>query len=108
MPHAFPNNYKAQVSRPRRQRNPFVPPKALVLFVALALNWPAMAADLSKVVIIKADDFTATNQAWSNFLDASRAAGVKVSIGVITSIGPQMTFPSPNFKVPAWRTSANI
>lgn len=84
MPHAFPNNYKAQVSRPRRQRNPFVPPKALVLFVALALNWPAMAADLSKVVIIKADDFTATNQAWSNFLDASRAAGVKVSIGVIT------------------------
>ena len=43
-----------------------------------------MAADLSKVVIIKADDFTGTNQAWSNFLEASRAAGAKVSIGVIT------------------------
>lgn len=54
-----------------------------MLLTALVLNGTAIAADLSKVVIIKADDFTGTNQAWSNFLDASRAAGVRVSIGVI-------------------------
>ena len=35
------------------------------------------------VVIIKADDFRGPNQAWTNFLAVSRAAGIKVSIGVI-------------------------
>lgn len=40
--------------------------------------------DLAKVVIIKADDFTGTNAAWSLFLAASRAAGAKVSIGIIS------------------------
>ena len=58
--------------------------RVLVLHVAITLNATAIAADLSKVVIIKADDFTGTNGAWSDFLEVSRAAGVKVSIGVIT------------------------
>ena len=88
MTNAFPNHCRSQAGRPRhslgRLLNLLVSPKALVLLMALALNGPAMAADLSRVVIIKADDFTGTNQAWSNFLEASRAAGVKVSIGVIT------------------------
>ena len=35
------------------------------------------------VVIIKADDFRSPNQAWTNFLEVSRKAGIKVSIGVI-------------------------
>lgn len=41
------------------------------------------AVDLTKVVLIKADDFRTPNQAWTNFLQASRAAGVKVGLGVI-------------------------
>ena len=88
MTNAFPNHCRSQASRPSHSAvgglNTFVSPRALVLLIAFALNWTAMAADLPKEVIIKADDFTGTNQAWSNFLDASRAAGVKVSIGVIT------------------------
>jgi len=62
----------------------FTSVRVLVLFVAMTLNATAIAADLSRVVIIKADDFTGTNQAWNNFLEVSREAGVKVSIGVIT------------------------
>jgi peptidoglycan/xylan/chitin deacetylase (PgdA/CDA1 family) len=56
------------------------------LFAAVVLVGPlASAVDLSNVVIIKADDFRGPNQAWTNFLKVSRAAGVKVSIGVIAS-----------------------
>ncbi|MEI6077069.1 MAG: polysaccharide deacetylase family protein [Verrucomicrobiota bacterium] len=84
MSHALTNHCRSRACRPTRQFNIWVSPKALVLLIALAFLWTATAADLSKVVIIKADDFTGTNQAWSNFLEASRAAGVKVSIGVIT------------------------
>ena len=88
MSHGLLNDCGSQASCPShstvRQFKTFASIKVLVPLIALALNWTAMAADLSKVVIIKADDFTGTNQAWSNFLDASRAAGVKVSIGVIT------------------------
>ena len=43
------------------------------------------AVDLTKVVLIKADDFRTPNQAWTNFLQASRAAGVKVGLGVIVT-----------------------
>jgi len=53
---------------------------ALTLFAGL---WTAVAADSNKVVIIKADDFRGPNLAWTNFLQVSRSAGVKVSIGVI-------------------------
>ena len=49
----------------------------------------AAAADLSKVVIIKADDFRGTSPAWTNFLEVSRAAGVKVSIGIIAESLPE-------------------
>ncbi len=37
----------------------------------------------AKVVIVKADDFKVPNEAWTNFLDASRDLGIKVSLGVI-------------------------
>ena len=88
MINTFPKHCRSQASRLSHlaigQLNTFLSPKTLVLLITLALNGSAMAADLSKVVIIKADDFTGTNQAWSDFLEASRAAGVKVSIGVIT------------------------
>jgi len=53
------------------------------VIIAVAASWMSAAADLSKVVIIKADDFRGTTGAWTNFLDVSRAAGVKVAIGVI-------------------------
>jgi peptidoglycan/xylan/chitin deacetylase (PgdA/CDA1 family) len=43
------------------------------------------AVDLAKVVLIKADDFRTPNQTWTNFLQASRAAGVKVGLGVIVT-----------------------
>lgn len=39
--------------------------------------------DLSRVVVIKADDFREKNRAWTDFLEASRAADVKVSFGAI-------------------------
>ena len=88
MSHGLLNDCESQASCPShstvRQFKTFASLKVLVPLIALALNGTAMAADLSKVVIIKADDFTGTNQAWSNFLEASRAAGAKVSIGVIT------------------------
>lgn len=57
-----------------------------VLLAAAATHMAAAAdshVDLSKVVVIKADDFRETSRAWTDFVDASRAAGVKVSIGVI-------------------------
>lgn len=43
------------------------------------------AVDPARVVLIKADDFRTPNQAWTNFLQASRAAGVKVGLGVIVA-----------------------
>lgn len=43
----------------------------------------ALATDSNKVVIIKADDFRGPTAAWASFLEVSRAAHVKVSIGVI-------------------------
>jgi peptidoglycan/xylan/chitin deacetylase (PgdA/CDA1 family) len=88
MSRVLPKNCRYPASCPGRsafgQVKAILWPKALVLLMALTLHWTAMAVDLSKVVIIKADDFTGTNQAWSQFLEASRAAGAKVSIGVIT------------------------
>ncbi len=53
------------------------------LFVAALTAAPAPATDLTNIVIIKADDFRGPNQAWTNFLTASRQLGIKVSIGVI-------------------------
>ena len=92
MTNAFPINCRSQAGRWRhsvfRRLKTFLSLNVLMLLMALVLNGPALAGDLSKVVIIKADDFRGTNQSWSNFLEASRAAGVKVSIGVITkSVG---------------------
>src|ERR1700761_9159279 len=52
---------------------------SLMLWVAMVLS-PVSAAP---VVIIKADDFRGPSQTWTNFLDVSRKAGIKVSIGVI-------------------------
>ena len=43
------------------------------------------AVNFSKIVIIKADDFKVPLQAWTNFLQVSRDAGIKVSLGVIVS-----------------------
>ncbi len=43
------------------------------------------AVDPAKVVFIKADDFKTPNLAWTNFLQVSRDAGIKVGIGVIVS-----------------------
>jgi peptidoglycan/xylan/chitin deacetylase (PgdA/CDA1 family) len=43
------------------------------------------AVDFTKVVLIKADDFRTPNQAWTNFLQASRAAGVRIDLGVIVT-----------------------
>jgi hypothetical protein len=37
----------------------------------------------AKVVIVKADDFKVSNQAWTNFLAESRNLGVKVGLGVV-------------------------
>jgi hypothetical protein len=37
----------------------------------------------AKVAIIKADDFRVPNLAWTNFLQTSRGAAIKVSLGVI-------------------------
>lgn len=54
------------------------------ILIAVAAGRTAAAADLSKVVVIKADDFREKSRAWTDFVEASRAAGVKVSIGVIT------------------------
>ncbi|MEI9960791.1 MAG: polysaccharide deacetylase family protein [Limisphaerales bacterium] len=53
------------------------------LLVAMMTASAVMAADLNKVVIIKADDFRGPSEAWTNFLQVSRSAGIKVSIGVI-------------------------
>ena len=39
----------------------------------------------AKVAIIKADDFKVPLLAWTNFLQASRNAGIKVGLGVIVS-----------------------
>jgi peptidoglycan/xylan/chitin deacetylase (PgdA/CDA1 family) len=58
------------------------------LVAAVAIVSVAAAADLSKVVVIKADDFGVPNAAWTNFLEISRAAGVKVSIGIIAESLP--------------------
>ena len=43
------------------------------------------AVNPAKVAIIKADDFRVPLLAWTNFLQASRDAGLKVSLGVIVS-----------------------
>ena len=43
------------------------------------------AVNFSKIVIIKADDFKVPLQAWTNFLQVCRDAGIKVSLGVIVS-----------------------
>src|SRR5271168_1859379 len=55
----------------------------LFLIVLTAWSLAGPGAQAGPVVIIKADDFRGPTQAWTNFLDASRKAGVKVSIGVI-------------------------
>jgi len=49
-----------------------------------AATTPAAAPiDLAKIVIVKADDYRGPTQGWTNFIQASRAVGIKVSIGVI-------------------------
>ncbi|MGN6555054.1 MAG: polysaccharide deacetylase family protein [Verrucomicrobiota bacterium] len=62
-------------------------------FAVCCLATPsAHALDPAKVVIIKADDFRGPSQGWTNFLQVSRQAGVKVGIGVIvTSIAGNAT-----------------
>jgi peptidoglycan/xylan/chitin deacetylase (PgdA/CDA1 family) len=57
---------------------------AVVFLGLVLLSISARAASGAEpIVIIKADDFRAPNQAWTNFLKVSRSAGVKVSIGII-------------------------
>jgi len=56
---------------------------ALWITIALALMILPARAQAGGAVIIKADDFRGPSAAWTNFLEASRALGVKVSIGVI-------------------------
>ena len=53
------------------------------LFALLITAFAITMAKAGPVVIIKADDFRAPNQAWTNFLEVSRQAGIKVSIGII-------------------------
>lgn len=56
---------------------------ALAAFTLLALLFCGVAVTAAPVVIIKADDFRGPSQKWTDFLDVSRKAGIKVSIGAI-------------------------
>jgi hypothetical protein len=62
--------------------NMFMRQTAVSLLGLLLCSSSAMAG-AEQVVIIKADDFRGPSPAWTEFLQASRKAGVKVSIGVI-------------------------
>ena len=57
-----------------------------LMILILVLAWLCRlgtTVHAAPVVIIKADDFfRSPNQAWTNFLEVSRKAGIKVSIGV--------------------------
>src|ERR1700722_13803648 len=55
----------------------------LLLAIVAVLLWRCPGVQAAPVVIIKADDFRGPSPAWENFLDVSRKAGIKVSIGVI-------------------------
>lgn len=68
-----PNGFRARIVR--------VVSALLAFFFAAAVG----AVDPARVVLIKADDFRTPNQAWTNFLQVSRAAGVKVGLGVIVT-----------------------
>ena len=68
---------------------PFFVGKSLGVFASVFLALAPVAQSQSaafnpaKVVIVKADDFTVPNQAWTNFLTESRNLGVKVGLGVV-------------------------
>jgi hypothetical protein len=56
---------------------------SILLTLAPALPSQPVAFDPAKVIIVKADDFKVSNQAWTNFITESRNLGVKVGFGVV-------------------------
>jgi hypothetical protein len=56
---------------------------SILLTLAPAVQSQPVAFNPAKVVIVKADDFKVSNQAWTNFITESRNLGVKVGLGVV-------------------------